>query len=386
MTQITRRSFLAVAPFVPAGLRALAADAAANSLVYIGTYTEKSSKGIYLSHWDAAKGELSPFALDATTPDPTFMAVTPDHRALYCINEIENFHGGKDGAVSGFRLNPATGALTALNTVDSGGAGPAHIAVDHTGKCVFVANYGGGSISSYQIRPDGTLSGMVSHFQYTGHGPNKDRQEAPHAHCCTVSPDNRFVLVNDLGLDRIHIYRLDAATAKLTPNNPPYYTAAPGSGPRHLTFHPNGRWVYAMNEMGASIDLLYWNAVKGTLTYRSTVSLLPNGYTSTTVTNTGAEIAVDPSGRHVYATNRGIGLVVVFAVDVGNGLLKFLQRLPSGGPMPRFFTLDPSGRWLLVGDQTADIITIFKRDPDRGLLTPTGRTYKLGSPVCIIFA
>ncbi|MHB1021749.1 MAG: lactonase family protein [Acidobacteriaceae bacterium] len=386
MTQITRRSFLAAVPFAPFGLRALAADAAANSLVYIGTYTEKSSKGIYLSHWDAVKGELSPFELDATTPDPTFMTVAPNHRALYCINEIENFHGGKDGAVSAFRITPATGALTALNSVDSGGPGPAHVTIDHTGKCVIAANYGGGSISSYQVKPDGSLSEMVSHFQYTGHGPNKDRQEAPHAHCSTVSPDNRFVLVNDLGLDRIHIYHLDAATAKLTPNTPPYYTAAPGSGPRHLTFHPNGRWVYAMNEMGSSIDFLLWDAAKGTLTHQSTVSLLPKGYTSTTVTNTGAEIAVDPTGRFVYASNRGIGMMLVFGIDRGRGSLNFIQRISSGGSMPRFFTLDPSGKWLLVGDQTGDMIAIFKRDPVKGTLTRTDKTYKLGSPVCIVFA
>jgi len=257
------------------------------------------------------------------------------------------------------------------------------VAVDHTGRSVFAANYSGGSAASFSVSDDGHLSPAVSFEQYTGHGPDPDRQQAPHAHRVTVSPDNRFLLVNDLGLDEIHIYRLDADTAKLTPNAPPAWKSAPGAGPRALLFHPNGRWAYCVTEMASTVDVLHWDRQRGTLQTMQTLSLKPEGYQGVTG---GCDIVFDRHAHFAYVADRFDDIIVTFAVSRSDGKLTLLNRTSCGGKIPRHLALDPSGRWLLVANQVSDNIAVLARNPLSGQLTPSAKTFPLSKPQCLVFA
>jgi 6-phosphogluconolactonase len=259
-------------------------------LLLVGTATGAGSKGIYAYLFDSSTGELTQTGLATEADNPTFLALAPDKRTVFVANEINHYEGKRSGAVSSYTLDRAKAQLTKVNESATGGGGTCYVSTDHTGRCVFGANYGGGSATSFAASPDGRLSEAVSFFQYTGHGPNAERQEGPHAHRVTVSPDNRFLLVNDLGLDVIHIYRLDAATAKLTPNEPAVWKSAPGSGPRALRFHPNGRIAYCVTEMGSSVVVLRWDAKEGTFQAVQEVVIKPADYQGET---RGADIVID---------------------------------------------------------------------------------------------
>lgn len=385
MSSISRRALIKTASLTPllATSNMYSQTSASGHLVYAGTYTNKSSKGIYAYRFDGKSGELTTLGLMAETPNPTFLAISANHRALYAVNEVGNYNGTHSGLVSGFSIDHLSGKLNKINSVASGGSGPCHLSVDHTGHALFVANYGSGSADSFRIMAKGELSPAVSQFQYSGHSADPKRQEGPHTHCTTVSPDNRYVLVNDLGLDRIMVYRLDANTAKLTPNDPPYWTAHAGTGPRHLAFHPKAKWAYCVTEMGNTIDTLAWDAEKGVLTNLQTVSTLPSDFHGE---NTAAEIAVDATGHFVYASNRGHDSIARFSIDQQTGKLTSIGFTPSGGKSPRFFTLDTTGRWLLAANQDSGNIVIFRRDPKTGLLQPSGKVYELDGAVCLAFA
>jgi 6-phosphogluconolactonase len=267
--------------------------------------------------------------------------------------------------------------------VRSLGTGTCMVAVDIVGRNLFCANYTGGSATSFYINSDGQISDPVSHFQYSGHGPNKDRQEGPHAHRVTPSPDDRFLLVNDLGLDCIHIYHLDSRTARLTPNDPPQWNATPGSGPRALRFHPNGRVAYCVHELVSQVEVLHWDAEKGTLHSVQKVSLIPDGYHGAT---RGADIVVDRTGRFAYAANRDYDCLVSFSVDPKDGRLTMLGRGPCGGNTPRHLTLDPTERWLLVANQDTDNISVFSRDLKSGALGQNPKNVPLAKPQCLVWA
>jgi 6-phosphogluconolactonase len=374
-------SALALAANAPSTPRLWASSPA--GLVFAGTYTDKgTSQGIYAFRWDADAGTMTALGLAAATVNPSFLTLTPDRRHLYAVNEVDDYHGEKSGSVSSFAVQGASGKLKGINVVSSMGGGPCKITVDFTGKAAFVANYDGGSAASFQVLHNGALSKAVSSFHYTGHSADADRQTSPHTHCTTVSPDNRYVLVNDLGLDRISVYHLDPLTAQLTANDPPYYDAIPGSGPRSFAFHPSGRWAYSLNEISSTLDALAWDPEKGTLTRMQNISTLPEGFKGL---NTAATVAVDSAGRFVYASNRGDDSVVVFSIDDHEGTLKFVQRVDCGGKEPRHFTLDPGNQWLLVANQNSSNIVVFARNAGSGHLTPTGTQYPLSSPVCLVF-
>jgi 6-phosphogluconolactonase len=262
------------------------------------------------------------------------------------------------------------------------GPGTCHVAVDHLGRAAFCANYNGGSATSFVIDYNGQLSDAVSHFQYQGHGPNKERQEAPHAHRVTVSPDDRFLLVNDLGLDCIHIYHLNDATAKLTPNDPAQWNAMPGSGPRALRFHPNGRFAYCVHELVSQVEVLEWDRQKDTLKSVQKVSLIPEDYRGVT---RGSDIVITRNGRFAYAANRDYDCLVSFAVDPGSGKLTFLARGSCGGKIPRHLALDPTERWVLVANEQSDAISIFARDEKTGKLAETGKNVPISKPQCLVF-
>lgn len=386
MQEMTRRGFMkssAAATLATRGSLANAIGGGKGELLLVGTQTVGSSKGIYAYRFDEATGELTKTALAAAIETPSFMALAPGGERLFAVSEVDHFAGQNGGGVTGFNLDRQNGHLTAINGVSTKSTGPCHVAVDHTGQCVFVANYSGGSAASFHVDKDGRLSEAVSFFQYTGHGPNKVRQEKAHAHRVTLSPDNRFLLVNDLGLDEIHIYKLDAKTAKLTPNQPAAWKSAPGAGPRALRFHPNNKWVYCVTELTSTVVVLHWNAEKGTMEAVQTVKLLPEGYKGET---RGCDIVFDHKGDFAYVANRDNDFMASFTVSGTDGKLTMMERTSCGGKTPRHIALSPNERWLLVANQDSNNISVFARDAKTGKLANSGKSFPLANPQCLVFA
>lgn len=383
---LNRREFLrsaAVAPVAAKHFWSRTGKEGSGQLLFVGTRTLKTSKGIYAYHWDSKTGELNSLGLAAETEQPTFIALHPSGEFLYAANELEEFHGEKSGAVSAFRIDREAGRLQLIDQIGAEGTGTCNVNVSHTGYAVFCANYLGGSATSFFVNPSGSISAPVSHFQYQGHGPNKDRQASPHAHRVTPSPDDRFLLVNDLGLDCIHIYHLDAASARLTPNKPTHWEAAPGSGPRALRFHPNGRVAYCVFEMGSAVQPLRWNKEKGTLdALQEPISLIPADYHGK---SRGGDIVLDRKARFAYVINRDYNSLVTFSVD-HEGKLTMLRRSACGGEVPRHLALDPTERWLLIANQNSDNISVFERDPETGVISDTPKNYPISIPQCLLFA
>ena len=352
------------------------------SLVYVGTYTTRGSKGIYAYRYDPANGKLESLGLAAETPNPSFVAVAPNHKFLYAVNEMQDYQGKSSGIVSAFSIDPNTGKLTLLNQMASRGADPCYVSLDHTGKFVLVANYTGGNLAVFPVREDGRLGEASEFIQHKGSGPNHDRQEAAHAHWIDMSPDNRFALNADLGMDQIFVYRFDAKAGKLTANDPPFAKADPGVGPRHVAFHPNGRFVYVINEMGSTVTAYSYNAQAGVLHKLQSMTTLPEGFHGE---NTDAEIVVHPNGKFLYASNRGDDGLAVFAIDPSKGTLTLVEHVPAQGKTPRNFEIDPQGKRLLVANQDSDNIVEFAIDPATGKLTSTGTEIRVPAPVCIRF-
>jgi 6-phosphogluconolactonase len=362
--------------------------------VYFGTDTSKGvSKGIYQSHFDTIRGQLTAPVLAAATARPSFLAITPaglGKRSLYAVNAIND----PAATATTFAIDPKTGVLNQTGQVSSGGAGPAYISVDATGHSAFVANYFGSSIASYRIQSDGTLSQPVDRIDFKDHqkfgalGPNSVRQDIPHPHCATISPDNRFLLVCDLGTDHITVFVIHPDTGRLT--DPKTFTNDhSGSGPRHVVFHPNGRWVYGINEIDSTLDHYLWTATRFASTPQG---LLVNTNTPVKTIapdfpadkNTAAELAISPDGTFLYVSNRGEDSLVVFSIGE-KGRLTFLQRIACGGKTPRHFTLDPTGQWLLCGNQDSATVTIFRRDAATGKLNGPTQTVPLDLPLYTLF-
>jgi 6-phosphogluconolactonase len=362
------------------GLLLLAPAAlAADYIMYAGTYTNQKSKGIYAWHFHPATGQVVSAGLVAETSSPSFLVVHPNRRFLYAVNELSNYQGQRSGSVSAFAIDRASGKLTLLNTASSRGAGPCHLTLDHAGKCLLVANYDGGSVAAFPVGDDGRLGEAAAFFQHAGVVALPERQGGPHAHGIVVSPNNRFALVADLGLDEVLVYRLDAARAALTPNNPAYGKVAAGSGPRHLAFHPNGRLVYAINEIQSTVTAFSYGA--GSLRELQTVSTLPKNYQGQ---NNTAEIAVHPSGKFLYGSNRGHDSIAVFAINA-SGALQSVQHESTQGKTPRNFAVDPTGSYLFAANQNSDNIVLFRIDAVTGQLSPAGVVVHAPSPVCLTF-
>jgi 6-phosphogluconolactonase len=352
--------------------------------VYFGTYTGAKSKGIYSSRFDSNTGRLTEPRLAAETRNPSFLAVHPTQPFLYTVGEVSDAQGQRAGAVSAFLIDRKTGSLTLLNQQTSGGTGPCHISLDTAGKCALVANYGSGSIAALPIKPDGRLGNAATTIQHTGSSVNPQRQAGPHAHFICPSPDNRFALTADLGLDKVLVYQLEPATAKLSANNPPFGVVAHGAGPRHLAFHPNGKFVYAISEMALTVTTFSYDAARAALFEVQTVSTLPADY-SATQRDSCAEIATHPNGKFVYGSNRGHDSIAVFALDELSGKLTLIQNEPTQGKTPRHFAIDPAGRWLLAENQNSDSVVVFGIDMTSGKLKPASHILNVPSPVCAVF-
>lgn len=357
--------------------------------MYVGTYTAEAgstSKGIYVYRFDPETAEITPVGLAAETPNPSFLAVHPNHRFLYAVNEAGNYKGEKSGAVSAFAIDRTTGKLTLLNQVASKGADPCYIVVDKTGKYVLVANYTGGSVAVFPVLEDGRLGEASAFIQHTGHGSDPDRQEGPHAHSIDLSPDNRFAIVDDLGLDETLVYRFDNAKGALSLNDPQVYTtlakADSGAGPRHFAFHPNGKFAYVINEMGSTVSVFSYDSSGGVLRRLQTISSIPQDFSGH---KEAAEIQVHPSGKFLYASNRGHDSIAVFAIDPDKGTLTLIEYAPTKGQTPRSFEIAPRGSLLFAANEKSNSIVVFRIDDKTGRLMSTGKVLEVAEPVCVKF-
>jgi 6-phosphogluconolactonase len=350
--------------------------------VYVGTYTDKDSKGIYAFRFDPASGEAGPVELAAETPSPSFLVVDKGGRYLYAVNELPVFNGNMAGGVTVFAIDGTTGKLNQLQQVSSAGADPAHVSIDASGKFLLVANYSSGSVAVFPIGADGKLGERTSFFQNTGSSVNKERQSNPHAHEIAAVAGNQYVLVADLGTDELLAFKFDGATGSLTPAKPKGFKVTPGSGPRHFAVSPSGRYVYLVNEMANTVNVLWFDEKSGKMRLEQSIPTLPVGFGGA---NTTAEIAVDHAGKFLYVSNRGEESIAVFAIAADDGKLRLVDRTPTGGKQPRHFTFDPSGKWMLVENQESDNITVFAVDPATGKLTRWKTTLSVSSPVCLVF-
>ncbi len=342
--------------------------------VYIGT----SVKGIYVADFDAKTGKLGTPSIVSDTAAPSYIAIHPDGRYLYAANEVTN------GTVTGFSIDSASGKLTEVNSASVKSSGPCYIAIDKPGHWLITANYSGGSITVLPIGSGGRLGDATEFIQHKGSGPNRDRQTAPHPHWAGFIPKSNLVLVADLGIDEIAIYNFDAKKGTLSVGPTAFMTIPPGSGPRHAVMHPSGKFLYVNTELTSFITEYYFEAEMKRFTAVNTVPTLPEGFKGE---NTGAEIALHPSGKFLYASNRGDDSIAVFSVsDMKRGTLKAEQHIPSGGKTPRQFEIDPTGHWLLAGNQDSDNIAIFSIDVSTGKLTAAGVVTGVIKPTCIKFA
>ncbi len=344
---------------------------------YLGTYTNKAlHRGIYQGTLDTETGKLSPLQLEVEASDPNFLALAPDGKTLYAALRV-----GDHEAAGAFTVRP-DGGLVRLNDQPSGGKDTCHISVDHTGHAVLIANYGTGSIACFPVNADHSLGARTELIPFTGSGPNLSRQKAPHAHSIYVSPDNAFVYACDLGTDHVWIFKFDPMHARLVPDDPPFAQVPPGSGPRHLLFSPDGKFVYVAGEMGCNVTVFRHDAASGALTPLQTVSTLPTG--TATKGLTASEIVLHPSGKWLYVSNRGCDTISVFAID-GEGGLALLETVPALVQIPRSFSIDPTGRWLISAGQKDNRIAVLKIDPASGRLSATDQSATVGSPVCVLF-
>lgn len=393
----SRRSFLGglAAATTLSGLRATAAMAQGTKMrAYVGTYTGKdgNGEGIYVFDYEATSGLLLNKRLAARAPSPSWIAVHPSRRFLYAVNEVADFHGNS-GSVTAFAIE-ADGELKALNTVSSEGAGPAHMSLDATGRFALVANYGGGSIAVLPIKPTGELGAAVDVRRHEGAvGAGKatsvtlgsfaiSGHDAPHAHMIAVSPDNRFVLATDLGQDRIYVYGFDAKTGKLSDPPAAGYTALPsGDGPRHFAFHPNGKWLYSLQEEASNVVFFHWDAANGALHAEEIAQSTPPGFQGTSF---ASEVLVSPDGKALYAANRLHDTIAVFAIGE-DGRVRWQSETATGGDYPVQTRIDPAGRFLFACNRRSDAITSFRMEPGTGALTATGQYIGVGSPASVAF-
>lgn len=385
-TNHSRRQFLTVAGLagiglaLPAPLRArLRSSKPESRLVYIGTYTNARSEGIYVCRLNLSSGELQQISVAKGVANPSFLAVDRRRRFLFSVNEVATFGGKATGTVSSFSIDQKTGALKFLNQQPSMGSGPCHLTLDTKGRFVLVANYDAGSVAVLPIQ-NGKLGAAVEVVQHRGSSINQERQQGPHAHGVVLDKANQYLFVPDLGVDKVMIYRFDSRHGKLTANTVPSVALRPGAGPRHFKFHPSGHWGYVINELDSTITAFSYESARGHLQHIQTVSTLPSDFGGE---NFCAEIEVAPGGRFVYGSNRGHDSIVVFSVAHRTGSLELVQHVSTQGKTPRNFAIDPTGRFLLAANQNSDNVVTFRIDHKSGLLSPTGHVTEIPTPVCV---
>jgi len=346
------------------------------SYLITGTYTGGKSEGIYVYKFNSEDGSYKEVS-HVKTSNPSFVAISPDEKYVYAVHE--DAKKGKGGEISAFAFDKQTGILALINQQPTEGDHPCYVEVDNSGKWIFAGNYSSGSLSVLPVNADGSLGTATTHITHTGTGPNKSRQEKPHVHCTKISPDNKWLYVPDLGIDKVMIYAFDELTGKLNPGTQPFAKSQPGAGPRHITFHPNGKYVYLIEELtGHVVTYQYQNGQLKLLQRTSSLPRGQKGYAGS------ADIHVSPDGKFLYASNRGdFNNIAIFKIDKNTGKTSILGFQPTLGKTPRNFNFDPSGNYLLVANQDTDEIVIFKRNTNTGLLTDTEKRIEVGKPVCI---
>lgn len=369
-------------PAMASGRNRARSAAPKSYLIYVGTYTGPKSKGIYSFRFDVTTGRAAPLGLAAQTTNPSFLAISPDQKFLFAVTEVAEYRGARSGAVSSFAIDHNTGRLTFLNQVPSGGPGPCYVSLDKAGHFVLVANYDGGSVAVFPVLQNGRLGRASAFVQHAGHSVNPERQEGPHAHCIEVDRNDRYAVAADLGLDRLLVHRFNSHTGALAPNRPPFAEVKPGSGPRHTVFDPTGRFLYLVDEMASTVYAFSYDPQKGKLGPLQTISSLPKSFHGE---NDAAEIAVHPSGKFLYVSNRGDDSIAVFAIDPGTHTLKPVEYVSTQGKSPRSFGITPDGAYMLAANQKSDSVIIFRIDRNTGRLTPTGQSLAVTSPVCVKF-
>ncbi len=362
-------------------------------LVYVGTYTESirfgsgkivqgKGEGIYVFRMDQSSGAMEPVGKATGVANPSYLAFDPTQHFLYAVNELKTYEGQPSGTISAFAVDPRTGRLEFLNKRLTGGTDPCHVLVDKNRKCVLVANFMSGSVCVLPVLADGSL-GEASHFiQHQGSSIDPLRQSGPHAHSVTLDEANRFAFVPDLGLDKLMVYKLDSERGRLDPHEVPWLAVKPGAGPRHLGFHPSGRFAYLINELDSSVVVLSYDGGSGTFKELQVVPTLPEGFSGESAC---ADVQVAPSGAFLYASNRGHDSIVIYRVDQHTGALTCVGHGPTRGKTPRHFGIDPTGRYLLAANQDSDTIVTFRIDQQTGTLLPTGHVTQVPTPVCVEF-
>lgn len=382
----------------PSGEAVAQARPAQRIIAYVGTYTDRG-KGIHLFSVNTETDKLTPIK-EVTVPSPSALAFDPTKKYLFAANEVATFENQPTGSVTAFAIDRATGDLRQLNAVSSGGKGPAHLSVEPGGKFVLVANYDStnpsttASVAVLPIGQDGSLGRAtdvvmlprepLGPHRGTGGPPGSfadSGHDAPHAHQAITDPAGRFVLVSDLGTDRIYVYRFDKTAGKLSPNDPPFYQAAPGVGPRHLAFHPNGRFAYSLGEESSTMDFLAWDGERGRFEKKQTLSTLPRGYEGT---NYPSEVEVSDDGRHVYAANRLHDTIATFSLG-RDGMMTYVREAWTHGSYPRHFATEPTKKFTYVLHSRSDNVTIFKIDRGTGTFSFTDQYVGVGNPSQIVF-
>jgi 6-phosphogluconolactonase len=344
-----------------------------------GTYTSGKSEGIYVYRYQQDQMEASPVFTATGIKNPSFLTFAPGGTKVYAVSELNG--NGNAGMVVSYDFNPATGALRKLNEQLSGGDDPCYVTVDKTNKWVIVGNYSSGSLSVLPIQTDGSLGAAVTKITHSGSGPDKSRQENPHVHATVISPDNRYLFAPDLGIDKIMIYRFNAKDGKLKAARQPYASTNPGSGPRHFSFHPNGKFAYILEEMTGSVTTFRYNAKSGGLKPIQHISSVPEGFKGLAGS---ADIHLSADGRFLYASNRGeSNTIAIYSVHQSDGKLTLLGHQSTKGKGPRNFSITPDEKHLIVANQGSDEMVIFNRNMETGLLTDTGKRIAVPTPVCI---
>ncbi len=348
--------------------------------LWIGTTTPRGgeSKGIYRATMDTDTGDLTRPVLAAEVDSPGFVTVHPGGKRLYSICRLPD---GQGGGVAAFEISEDLPGLRLLNTQPIGDGGAAHLSLDKTGRCLFTAQYGGGSVAVFPLAADGEILPRSALVEHQGSGPNERRQKGPHPHWVGVDPANRFLFVPDLGVDQVVIYRLDPDTSQIRPHGIGQCPA--GAGPRHMKFHPNGRFAYVLNELQLSVTAFRYDAEAGTLDAMQTISTLPESLQE--IPSSASEIRIHPSGQFVYAANRGHDSIAAFRIDPTTGELTFIEREPIRGSWPRNFNLDPTGKWLVAAGRNSNTLAVFRIDPETGGLIFTGKSVSCPTPICVEF-
>jgi len=386
---LTRREFVAATAAGLSVTPALRAQRGPDEYIaFVGAYTRTTGKGIQAWRFKPSTGDLTPLGIVAETPDPSWLIAHPSGRFLYAVNEMPLYNGLNTGAVSAFARGSAPGQLTPLNRVLSGGLNPSHLAMDPGGRWLIVANYGSatdtaGAVAVFGIQTDGSLEEKPhTLIQHTGKGTHPTRQMAAHAHAVVLSPKARFLLVPDLGANRVVMYRWDGKAGSLTPAGDPFVDGpVAGAGPRHAAFSRDGRFAYVNHELNSTATSYRFDEETGRLLPLATVSTLPRGFAEQ---NSTSEIELHPNGRFLYIANRGHNSIAVFRIDEG-GMLSVIGHTPTGGMTPRSFKIDPSGAYMMIANQRSDSVNVLRIDPRSGLLTPTDKVLDMPTPACVLF-